>query len=105
MNCLPVENLSLVVVAVVASLKLHCHTLNSLKHQFVIAEMAFSVRDPVYNLTFRPTVERGFASKIRVRSRCYDAHLVIDGGAAYKFNDGAEAILEVLLSDLNSFIC
>lgn len=60
-----------------------------------LEKMAFSVRDPVYNLTFRPTVERGFASKIRVRSRCYDAHLVIDGGAAYKFNDGAEAILEV----------
>ncbi|VDK18472.1 unnamed protein product [Anisakis simplex] len=57
--------------------------------------MAFLVRDPVSNATFLPSAHRGFASRIRVRSRCYDAHLVIDGGAAYKFNDGAEAILEV----------
>ncbi|VDK21980.1 unnamed protein product [Anisakis simplex] len=58
-------------------------------------KMAFLVRDPVSNATFLPSAHRGFASRIRVRSRCYDAHLVIDGGAAYKFNDGAEAILEV----------
>lgn len=58
-------------------------------------KMAYSVRDPVYNSTFRPFAPRGFATTLRVRSRCYDAHLVIDGGVAYKFNDGAEAILEV----------
>uniref|UniRef100_A0A915BU41 NAD kinase 2, mitochondrial n=1 Tax=Parascaris univalens TaxID=6257 RepID=A0A915BU41_PARUN len=75
------------------------HICNAFNNRLIFApdleKMAFSIRDPIYNLTFRPCVDRGFASKIRVRSRCFDAHLVIDGGAAYKFNDGAEAILEV----------
>lgn len=60
-----------------------------------LQKMAYSIRDPVYNATFRPFAPRGFATRLSVRSRCYDAHLVIDGGVAYRFNDGAEALLEV----------
>lgn len=30
-----------------------------------------------------------------MRSRMWDAHLVIDGGFSYKFNDGAVATLEI----------
>ncbi|ULU07584.1 hypothetical protein L5515_015070 [Caenorhabditis briggsae] len=58
-------------------------------------QLAFSVRDPIFNATFPPTDPRGFADKIRIKSRGYDAHLVIDGGISYRFNDGSEAVMEV----------
>ncbi|WKX93495.1 hypothetical protein Q1695_011067 [Nippostrongylus brasiliensis] len=61
--------------------------------------MAFTVRDPIFNATFSPTTPRGFAEKIRVKSRGYDAHLVVDGGVSYRFNDGTEAIVEVREED------
>ncbi|KAJ1370956.1 hypothetical protein KIN20_032795 [Parelaphostrongylus tenuis] len=61
--------------------------------------MAFTMRDPIFNSTFSPTAPRGFAEKIRVKSRGYDAHLVVDGGVSYRFNDGAEAFLEVREED------
>ncbi|KAK6734796.1 hypothetical protein RB195_018154 [Necator americanus] len=60
-----------------------------------LRQMAFTVRDPIFNATFPPTVPRGFAEKILVKSRGYDAHLVVDGGVSYRFNDGAEASIEV----------
>lgn len=37
---------------------------------------------------------KGFATKIQVKSNCYDAGLIIDGGVSYAFNDGVVAILE-----------
>lgn len=42
---------------------------------------------------------RGFASKIEVKSRCFDGGLVIDGGVFIKFNEGTTAILEIYTSD------
>ncbi|KIH56462.1 hypothetical protein ANCDUO_13358 [Ancylostoma duodenale] len=60
-----------------------------------LRRMAFTVRDPIFNATFPPITPRGFAEKIVVKSRGYDAHLVVDGGVSYRFNDGAEASLEV----------
>ncbi|VDN26107.1 unnamed protein product [Gongylonema pulchrum] len=57
--------------------------------------MAYCVRNPIYNATFREFPTHGLVSRVRLRSRCYDAHLVIDGRLAYKFNDGAEVVLEV----------
>ena len=42
---------------------------------------------------------RGFARKIHVRSRCFDASLVIDGGMSFSFNDGTRALLEMNSSD------
>lgn len=44
---------------------------------------------------FNNETNRGFAKKIIVRSRCFDACLVIDGGSSYQFNDGARAVLEI----------
>ncbi|GFT18310.1 NAD kinase 2, mitochondrial [Nephila pilipes] len=38
---------------------------------------------------------RGFAEKIEIKSRMFDACLVIDGGLSFAFNDGATAILEI----------
>uniref|UniRef100_A0A1I7YID4 NAD kinase 2, mitochondrial n=1 Tax=Steinernema glaseri TaxID=37863 RepID=A0A1I7YID4_9BILA len=58
-------------------------------------KMAYSVRDAIWNATFPRLPPRGFAERIRVKSRCFDANLVIDGGISYKFNDGMEAVLEM----------
>lgn len=42
---------------------------------------------------------RGFASKIEVKSSCFDAALVVDGGVSFTFNDGTIALLEILPED------
>lgn len=61
--------------------------------------MAYSIRDPVVfgvNFNSKP---RGFAKRIEVKSRMFDACIVIDGGLSYIFNDGAVATLEILEED------
>lgn len=63
----------------------------------LFVDMAYCVRNPIYNSTYPEFPPRGLAKRLRLHSRCYDAHLVIDGRVAYKFNDGAEAVLEVFL--------
>lgn len=62
-------------------------------------KMAFSVRDPVFNATFPKTVPRGFAKKIKVKSRCSHAHLVLDGSTSIPFNQGTEVVLELIPQD------
>ena len=57
--------------------------------------MAYTIRDPIINRIFDNETNRGFAKKIVVQSRCFDACLVIDGGISYQFNDGAIANLEI----------
>ncbi|KAL3994389.1 ATP-NAD kinase family protein [Acanthocheilonema viteae] len=57
--------------------------------------MAYCVLNPIYNSTYPEFPPRGLVKRLRLHSRCYDAHLVIDGRVAYKFNDGAEAVLEI----------
>lgn len=53
-------------------------------------KLAYIVRDPVVNRVFRSQYpEHGFADRLTVRSRMFDACLVIDGGISYDFNDGA----------------
>lgn len=61
--------------------------------------MAFTVRDPVFNATFPAGIQRGFAKRIRVRSRCTNAHIVLDGGVSVPFNSGTEILLEIHDSD------
>jgi NAD+ kinase len=61
--------------------------------------MAFTVRDPVFNATFPKTFARGFANRIRVKSRCTHAHLVLDGSTSVPFNQGTEVILELIPDD------
>uniref|UniRef100_A0A183J800 TAXi_C domain-containing protein n=1 Tax=Soboliphyme baturini TaxID=241478 RepID=A0A183J800_9BILA len=61
--------------------------------------IAYTVRDPVFNATFPPFPARGFANSITIKSRCYDAHLVIDGGMSYIFNDGAKAEFRIFPQD------
>ena len=64
--------------------------------------MGYTIRDPVSEGTLPVPSERrprGFAKRLEIRSRCFDASLVIDGGLSYPFNDGAVAILEMLDED------
>ena len=60
--------------------------------------MAYTIRDPVSVGTLPKPGEmkpRGFANKVEMKSRCFDAALVIDGGLSFKFNDGTLAIFEM----------
>lgn len=42
---------------------------------------------------------RGYVSRLEVRSRCYDAGLVVDGTVFFNFNDGTNVILETYPED------
>lgn len=64
-----------------------------------LKQMAYTLRDPV-NAGIYPAVNekkklRGKAGKIDVKSRCFDACLVIDGSLSYKFNDGTKALIRL----------
>ena len=64
--------------------------------------MVYTIRDPISSYTLPYALEilpRGFATKMEVRSRCFDACLVIDGGLSFSFNDGTVAMLEMHDSD------
>lgn len=69
--------------------------------------MAYTVRDPVggsvmakeYKKGRSQRQPRGTARRIEVKSRCFDACLVIDGSLSFKFNDGTKAIIEILDED------
>ncbi|KAL7844248.1 hypothetical protein SRHO_G00227870 [Serrasalmus rhombeus] len=60
----------------------------------------FSVREPIVNRVFSNSRQRGFASKVCVRSRCWDACMVVDGGTSFEFNDGAIASISLHNEDL-----
>ena len=60
--------------------------------------MCYTLRDPVSAGTFPTAVEkkpRGKARRVEIKSRCFDACLVIDGSLSYKFNDGTRAIVSI----------
>ncbi|KAG7273766.1 hypothetical protein CRUP_003266 [Coryphaenoides rupestris] len=59
----------------------------------------FSVREPIVNRVFSSTRQRGFAKKVCVRSRCWDACMVVDGGTSFEFNDGAIATISMSEED------
>jgi len=66
--------------------------------------MCYTVRDPVTQGIFPSSTSlegkpRGKARRISVKSRCFDACLVIDGSLSYRFNDGTQAIIEILEED------
>lgn len=62
-------------------------------------KMAYTIRDPVVNGTVYTSKPRGFANRIELKSRCFNACLVIDGGLSFIFNDGATAIFEMFPED------
>ncbi|XP_067340013.1 NAD kinase 2, mitochondrial isoform X1 [Channa argus] len=59
----------------------------------------YSVREPIVNRVFSNSRQRGFASKVCVRSRCWDACMVVDGGTSFEFNDGAIATIRISEED------
>ena len=64
--------------------------------------MCFTLRDPISVGTFPNPSElrpRGKAQKISVKSKCFDACLVVDGSLSFKFNDGTKAVIELLDED------
>uniref|UniRef100_A0A0N5BEW1 NAD(+) kinase n=1 Tax=Strongyloides papillosus TaxID=174720 RepID=A0A0N5BEW1_STREA len=77
-----------------------CNRFNSkLKFDPGYEKMSFSVRDPVFNSTFPLTESRGFCESIRIKSRCSNAQIVLDGNLTINFNQGTEAILELRPED------
>lgn len=61
--------------------------------------MAYTVRDPVYMGNEFDSENRGFTRKVSIKSRMFDACVVIDGGLSYAFNDGSYARFELLDED------
>uniref|UniRef100_A0A3B3C779 NAD(+) kinase n=1 Tax=Oryzias melastigma TaxID=30732 RepID=A0A3B3C779_ORYME len=61
--------------------------------------LLFSIREPIVNRVFSSSRQRGFASKVCVRSRCWDACMVVDGGTSFEFNDGAIATISTSEED------
>ncbi|XP_068279745.1 NAD kinase 2, mitochondrial isoform X2 [Nyctibius grandis] len=62
-------------------------------------KMLFSIREPIVNRVFSSSRQRGFSSKVCVRSRCWDACMVVDGGTSFEFNDGAIASIMIDTED------
>lgn len=61
--------------------------------------LLYSVREPISNRVFSSSRQRGFANKVSVRSRCWDACMVVDGGTSFEFNDGAIATVSLSEED------
>uniref|UniRef100_A0A0B7A8W9 Uncharacterized protein n=1 Tax=Arion vulgaris TaxID=1028688 RepID=A0A0B7A8W9_9EUPU len=68
---------------------------NSLRFDPSEPRMAYTIRDPIRNAVFKAGSTGGFSKKIIIRSRMWDACLVVDGGMSFKFNDGAVATFEI----------
>uniref|UniRef100_A0A3B4HC29 NAD kinase 2, mitochondrial n=1 Tax=Pundamilia nyererei TaxID=303518 RepID=A0A3B4HC29_9CICH len=63
------------------------------------SRLFYSVREPIVNRVFSSSRQRGFATKLCVRSRCWDACMVVDGGTSFEFNDGAIATISMSEED------
>ncbi|XP_066143092.1 NAD kinase 2, mitochondrial isoform X2 [Euwallacea fornicatus] len=64
--------------------------------------MAYTIRELISAAVWpdpKGIKPRGFAKKIEVKSKCFDASLVIDGGVSFSFNDGTTALLEIRPED------
>lgn len=65
-------------------------------------KMAYTIRDFILAGVWpnpKGLQARGYMHKISVKSNCYDAYLVIDGGISFAFKDGACAKLEIHAED------
>ncbi|KIH48088.1 hypothetical protein ANCDUO_21846 [Ancylostoma duodenale] len=60
---------------------------------------AYSIREPIFNATFKRTSVRGFARRIRLKSKCSKGFLVLDGATKIPFNSGTEVLLEIFEAD------
>jgi len=62
-------------------------------------KLLVSVRDPIQNHMFTCKSPHQFATKVSIRSRCWDATLCIDGHTSFTFDDGAIITLEMVQED------
>ncbi len=65
-------------------------------------QMLYTIRDPVSHSMLPCASEltpRAYASRMEIKSRCFDACMVIDGGLSFSFNDGTTAIFEMFEED------
>ncbi|XP_006614914.1 NAD kinase 2, mitochondrial-like isoform X1 [Apis dorsata] len=80
-----------------------CSTFNnSLYFDAEESKLCYVVRDMIVNDLWpvpKSIHHRKFCNKLTVRSQCYDASIVLDGGIAIPFNFGATAIMETYPED------
>lgn len=60
--------------------------------------IAYTIRDMIVGKTLpspKGIQPRGYCDKLIIRSHCFDAGLVLDGGIAVPFNDGTVAVMEI----------
>ncbi|KAM0732961.1 NAD kinase 2, mitochondrial [Formica fusca] len=80
-----------------------CSTFNSnLRFDAEDSTLCYSIRDMIVTdaMSFSKRIyPRGFCKKITVRSQCFDAGLVLDGGIAVSFNFGTIAEIETFPED------
>ncbi|CAK9806170.1 NAD kinase 2, mitochondrial [Anthophora quadrimaculata] len=71
---------------------------NSLHYSAEDLRLCYAIRDMI-RTDIWPTPKslspRGFCNKLTIRSQCYDAGIVLDGGIAYPFHFGTSAVLEI----------
>ncbi|CAK9800174.1 NAD kinase 2, mitochondrial [Anthophora plagiata] len=71
---------------------------NSLNYSAEDLRLCYAIRDMI-RTDIWPTPKslppRGFCNKLTIRSQCYDAAIVLDGGIAYPFHFGTSAVLEI----------
>ncbi|XP_076245893.1 NAD kinase 2, mitochondrial isoform X2 [Calliopsis andreniformis] len=75
---------------------------NSLHYSAEELKMCYAIRDMIITDVWpvpKHLEPRGFCNKFTVRSQCFDASLVLDGGIAMPFNFGTVAVLETLPED------
>lgn len=65
--------------------------------------MAYTIRDPLMSGIFQVRQPRGFCKRLRVKSRMWDACIVVDGTHSFTFNDGA--VIELDASDEFALRC
>ncbi|XP_012535091.1 NAD kinase 2, mitochondrial [Monomorium pharaonis] len=80
-----------------------CSSFNSsLRFDAEDSKLCYSIRDMIMNNVVpipKDVHTRGFCKKVTVKSQCFDAGLVLDGGIAVPFNFGTIAELETFPED------
>jgi NAD+ kinase len=80
---------------------------NEFNHSLVFSpserKMAYTHRDPLSAGIFQISQPRGFCSNLRIKSRMWDACVVVDGSLSFSFNDGT--VVELSMHDEDILRC
>lgn len=63
------------------------------------SRMVYTIRNPLYNNTYLYSKPRGLINQMKVRSRCFDGCLVMDGTHCYKVHEGTQAVFSIKEED------